>query len=283
MPPPPSGSAANRSATVLIPREDAAQRSVHRQRARSEERDAVGAATATKETDKYKYITRLWDEHAANDIMLTMPTRCLPDVVLEHPHQAHPRYHQDWTLVEGSDRDPEQWELEHQLRDRRNLLIQKQLVAGLSVFYKSSGQSMWPLVQSGDACTFHPIQAVTAKAGTYSIQKEASKIDVGDVVFCIVQPKRLFYAHLVHQIQQCYHRKEPKYFIGNIEGTFYNGWCYREHIFGVLVDVQVFSDGAYYSRPHPKNLFKTISALVTYDRWNSAAYNLCVPQSVVPQ
>jgi hypothetical protein len=278
MPAPPSGSAANRSATVLISREDAAQRSVHRPRARSEERDAVGAATATTELDKYKYITCLRDEHAATDIMITMPTRCPPDVVLEHPHQAHPMYHQDWTRVEGSCRDPAKWELEQRLRDRRNLLIQNHLVAGLSLFYKSSGNSMWPLVQSGDGCMFHPIQAIPyAKARKYSIQKEASKIDVGDVVFCIVQPKRLIYANLVLQIQQCCHRTELTYFIGNIQGAV-NDWCYREHIFGVLVDVQVFLDGAYYSRPHPKNLFKTISALVKADRWDPDAYIICEPQ-----
>ena len=39
------------------------------------------------------------------------------------------------------------------------------IVPGRSVFYKSTGSSMWPLVQSEDACTFHPIQAVTAKGG----------------------------------------------------------------------------------------------------------------------
>ena len=36
-----------------------------------------------------------------------------------------------------------------------------------------------------------PIQAVTAKDGVHSIQKEASEIDVGDKVFCQV---RLDYA-----------------------------------------------------------------------------------------
>ena len=71
--------------------------------------------------------------------------------------------------------------------------------------------------------------------------------------------------------------KEPKYCIGNIQGR-YNGWCYREDMFGVLVDVQVFWDGAYYSRPHPKHLFKAVSELVKDDRWNSAAENLCSPQ-----
>ena len=123
-------------------------------------------------------IAALYGENAAAEFMRTRPTRCPPDVVLEHPHQADPLYHQDWTIVEGSNWEPAKWELEKQLRERRNLLIRESLTAGRSVFYKSTGDSMWPLVQSNDACTFHPIQAVTAKDGVHSIQKEAS--DIGD-------------------------------------------------------------------------------------------------------
>ena len=44
-------------------------------------------------------------------------------------------------------------------------LIREDFEAGLAVFYRSTGSSMWPLVQSHDACTFHPIQAVTAEDG----------------------------------------------------------------------------------------------------------------------
>ena len=81
---------------------------------------------------------------------------------------------------------------------------------------------------------------------------------LGDIVFCQVQPSQLFYAHIVHNVERSYvHR--PKYSIGNIRGHI-NGWCYREHIFGILVAVQVFSNGQYYLRPHPK-----------VRRWNSTA------------
>ena len=135
------------------------------------------------------------------------------------------------------------------------------LTGGGSVFYRSSGDSMWPLVQADDACTFHPIQAVTAKDGVHSIQKEASEIGVGDIVFCEVQRSKQYYAHIVLDVQDCY----------------VNGWCHREHIFGVLVEVQVWSDGQYYSRPHPKKLFAEVAALVKDDRWNSTAAKLCEP------
>ena len=153
--------------------------------------------------------------------------------------------------------------------------------AGRSVFYyKSSGQSMRPLVQSGDACTFHPIQAVTAKKGKYSIQKVASKIDVGDIVFCQVQPSQQLYAHIVHEVQR-HSIQRPKYLIGNVQRRI-NGWCYREHIFGILHDVQVFSGGGYCSRPFPKKLFEKVSSLVQDDRWNDTARDLCLPLRRLP-
>ena len=47
-------------------------------------------------------------------------------------------------------------------------LIQEDLEAGLAVFYRSTGSSMWPLVQSHDGCTFHPIQAATATATVWT-------------------------------------------------------------------------------------------------------------------
>ena len=89
----------------------------------------------------------------------------------------------------------EKWKLELSLRDQRNMMIRESLDAGRSVFYTSSGKSMWPLVQSNDACLFHPIQAVTAEDGVHAIQKKASEIGVGDIVFCQVQPSQQYYAH----------------------------------------------------------------------------------------
>ena len=172
-------------------------------------------------------------------------------------HEAAPSFHEDWTLVQGSDRDPEKWEQELRLRDSRNRLIHDYLTDGRSVFYKSSGNSMWPLVQSGDACTFHPIQAVTANEGKHAIRKERSEIGVGDVVFCQVQRSQQYYAHIVLNIESDYYASEDKYWIGNIEGRI-NGWCFREHIYGILVDVQTEWHGQYYSRPLPKSVYPQV-------------------------
>ena len=138
-------------------------------------------------------------------------------MVLEGTHNASPPFDQDWTIVKGSRRDPEKWKLEISLRDQRNMLIRQYLDAGRSVFYTSSGSSMWPLVQSDDGCLFHPIQAVTAEDGVHAIQKKASEIGVGDIVFCQVQPSQQYYAHIVLYVEQSYHHQEPKYWIGNIE------------------------------------------------------------------
>ena len=121
----------------------------------------------------------------------------LPDLVVDGPHEAQPSFEQDWTLVEGSRAEADKWELELRLRDARNRMMREYLSAGRTVFYKSSGNSMRPLVQANDACLFHPIQAVTAEQGVHSIEKAASEIHVGDVVFCQVQISQQYYAHIV--------------------------------------------------------------------------------------
>ena len=150
----------------------------------------------------------------ADEVMQLKPTRRLP-VVLESPHEASHVLHEDWTVVPGSNHDPEKWARELRRREARNLLIRQKLDEGRDVFYRSSGSSMWPLVQSDDACTFRPIQAVTAKDGIHTIEKEASEIGVGDIVFCQVQPSQHHYAHIVLSVED--HHQEPKYWIGNIE------------------------------------------------------------------
>ena len=57
---------------------------------------------------------------------------------------------------------------------------------------------------------------------------------MGDIVFCLVQRSQQYYGHIVLSIEHDYHAKELKYWIGNIEQR-HNGWCYREHIYGILV------------------------------------------------
>ena len=114
--------AAKRSATSSFSREETAQRRHQRQKAESDG-EAEGAATATLDEVRFKYIARLFGEEAAAEVMRTRPTRCPPDVVLEHPHQAgdgEAEGAEDWTIVEGSNWDPEKWELELERRERRN-------------------------------------------------------------------------------------------------------------------------------------------------------------------
>ena len=120
---------------------------------------------------------------------------------------------------------------------------------------------MWSLVQSDDACNFYPIQAVTAKDCIHAVQKEASEICKGDIVFCQVQPTQQYFAHIVLDVEESWYHNEPKYWIGNIQ-RYCNGWCLREHIFGILVDVQVwcYGDGQYHSRPLPKTVFAEVEA-----------------------
>ena len=136
---------------------------------------------------------------------------------------------------------------------------------------------MWPLVQSDDACNFYPIQAVTAKDCIHAVQKEASEICKGDSVFCQVQPSQQYFAHIVLDVEESWYHNEPKYWIGNIQ-RYCNGWCLREHIFGILVDVQVLQDGHWHSRPLPKTVFAEVQELIEHNRWNRAAATLCKPR-----
>ena len=139
--------------------------------------------------------------------MATRPTRCPPDVVLSSPSDADPQYHQDWTIVPGSRWDDEKWEREVELRGRRCELIRTKLASGSSVFFSSSGSSMWPLIQSGDFCTLIPCQAVTAAMSASGVvqgvvsPKGPSEIGVGDVVFCQIRETGRYYTHIVLEVQ----------------------------------------------------------------------------------
>ena len=169
---------------------------------------------------------------------------------------------------------------EMRLRQERNELIHETLEAGRPVWYPSSGNSMWPLVQSGDFCTFHPLQAVTADMGRACIPKEESHPDVGDIVFCLVQPQHQYYAHIVIDKKRGRYRKEDKYWIGGIRQN-YNGYCFREHIFGILVAVQVQYEGRYFKRPLPKSLYETVQPI--YENDSKRAKTLCEPDWERPE
>ena len=53
---------------------------------------------------------------------------------------------------------------------------------------------------------------------------------------------------------------------------------HSEHIFGILVDVQVLQDGHWHSRPLPKTVFAEVQELIENNRWNRAAATLCKPR-----
>ena len=134
-------------------------------------------------------------------------------------HEVHP--------VHPGDGD---WE---QLRRRevRNALIVSQLKAGRTVQYRSTGWSMWPFVHDGDCCLFEPVFDCSQLRPEW------------DVVFCLVQPTNLYYAHLVHSIETVQddsagsaNKSRLRFWISNREGHVH-GWCYDEHIYGRLIEV----------------------------------------------
>ena len=200
----------------------------------------------------------------------------VPDWLLSAPHEAVPAFSEDWTRVPGSHNDPDLKAAEVMLRDRRNKLLREILAEGRPVFYQSTG-NMWPLVQSNDSCFYRPIQDVTAEDGFHAFHKDASRIEVGDIVFCLVQDTQEYFAHIVLRIQDNRRLQQLVYRIGNIEGRI-NGYCFRKHIFGILARVKVWRGQQWHPRPHPKTVFARVHALVQNDRWSAEAARLCEPQ-----
>ena len=152
------------------------------------------------------------------------PTR-IPFVLLSHPSEAPAEYHRDWTCHED-------WDTEQMLRDQRNNWIREQLKRGETVWYKSSGNSLWPLIQSGDAITISPIA-------------QGEGIQVGDIVAADVSrgPNLYFYVHMVLEIRvdvlASRMQKEGvmMHLIGNAEGRI-NGSASRAHVYGKVTSVQ---------------------------------------------
>ena len=89
------------------------------------------------------------------------------------------------------------------------------LVAGNTVSFRPTGNSMVGKISSGQLCTVEPVTATTA-------------LDVGDVVLCRVHGST--YLHLIKAVQ------DGRYQIGNNRGGI-NGWTSRAKIFGRLIAV----------------------------------------------
>ena len=89
------------------------------------------------------------------------------------------------------------------------------LVAGKTVSFRPTGNSMVGKISSGQLCTVEPVTVTTA-------------LDVGDVVLCRVHGST--YLHLIKAVQ------DGRYQIGNNRGGI-NGWTSRAKIFGRLIAV----------------------------------------------
>ena len=94
----------------------------------------------------------------------------------------------DWTL--SWDREEEM-----RLREMRNQMIEAQLKEGKTVAYRQSGWSLYPKVHSNDLCCYIPVRF-------------EEQVLEGGVVFCLVQPHSMYYAHLVKHKE--WHHLEKK-------------------------------------------------------------------------
>ena len=85
------------------------------------------------------------------------------------------------------------------------------------------GHSLALVVASGDVTMWEPIT-------------DHSELIVGDIVWCQVQPSQRYYGHAIHDIGDWCDQKY--WMIGNLkQPPHMNGWCYVEHICGVLCEV----------------------------------------------
>ena len=192
-------------------------------------------------------------------IALTKPDR-LPPLVLSGPHELALPFHEDWTRVPNSRHDAEAWDMELRLREVRNEMIRDSLLEGRTVWYTSTGNSLWPLVHSGDACTYEPTQV--AKRGPFTYLPE---IHMNEVVFCQVQPSKQFYAHLVLGRDWDRLNREWRWTIGNIKGHK-NGWVLARHVFGILTRVQYWDEDKndWVDRPHPRTQSRDRQGQIQY-------------------
>ena len=157
-----------------------------------------------------------------------MPTR-RPPVIIFGGHEVHPSLETDWTLGTGD------FDVEKALRQHRNVLVMNMLKSGRSAQFRSSGNSLWPMVKSGDVTIYEPVV-------------DHSLLKVGEVVFCRVQTSNYFYAHMIHNIGTW--DGVTYWDIGNANNPPHiNGWCYAEHIFGRLMETSRVQPGAQAANP----------------------------------
>ena len=143
-----------------------------------------------------------------------MPTRMPPTHIVFMAHEIHPADEVDWT------RDPD-WDKELQLREIRNSMVRDLLLMGRAVQFRSSGNSLVPIVHSNDVTMWEPVVA----------RAEYAAIDVGDIVFCQVGTRHC--GHCVHEVTHWF--DERCLTIGNVkEPPHIIGLVRFEHVYGKL-------------------------------------------------
>ena len=101
--------------------------------------------------------------------------------IAPHLHADSPcpeEYNTDWT----DDDDINVW---RGLTYKRDLIIHEALMKRQPVQYISGGTSLRPIIEPMDTCFVYPIDDAKWE------------IRAGDIVFSMVQPKMLYYTHMV--------------------------------------------------------------------------------------
>ena len=104
--------------------------------------------------------------------------------------------------------------LKYSFTGKENKISAEHLLGGDVCKIIGFGQSMTPILASGQAVIVEPL-------------KDDTEINKKDIVFC--KARGHYYLHLVHAI------KNNRYLIGNNHGHM-NGWIGRDNIFGKVIE-----------------------------------------------
>lgn len=106
--------------------------------------------------------------------------------------------------------------MEYTYCGKEDLATAEHLMSGETCHVTGYGNSMTPILQSGQPVIVEPV-------------KEDTELKKRDIVMCKV--KGHFYLHLIHSI-----RNDKRYLIGNNHGHM-NGWVGRSNIYGVVREI----------------------------------------------
>jgi len=107
-------------------------------------------------------------------------------------------------------------QIELELQAARNDMRKHKLQSAKPDTSRSGGDSLAPLIKSGEVCEYHPVRAV-------------GDVGVGDIVFCRVKPTWRYGVHMI----------TSKTYDDEVEAWYFtvgcdNGWCWMDDIYGKL-------------------------------------------------